>query len=168
MNPWDQFTGANAGTFRSFTSGTSRTLDHVDEATRQAFAAWSPSVEDGIISTGRSPSDTAAAGPPSSRPESRRSRWPNPFAGSAIWPHGSIRSASPSRSATLAELRRRTASPRDVLRRLPVGSSAAPPPRARPTHSKPSSGSRDVLRHHRPRLQPRLRARRARMAATGR
>src|SRR5688572_29896386 len=62
MNPWDQFTGANAGYVQELYERYQQDPGSVDEATRQAFAAWAPSVEDGIISTDRSTSETAAGG----------------------------------------------------------------------------------------------------------
>ena len=62
MNPWDQFTGANAGYVQELYERYQQDPGSVDEATRQAFAAWAPSVEDGIISTGRSTTGPAAGG----------------------------------------------------------------------------------------------------------
>ncbi len=48
MNPWDQFTGANAGYVQDLYERYQRDPGSVDEATRQAFARWAPPVEDGV------------------------------------------------------------------------------------------------------------------------
>ena len=42
MNPWDQFTGANAGYVYELFERYQREPSSVDEATRRAFAAWTP------------------------------------------------------------------------------------------------------------------------------
>jgi 2-oxoglutarate dehydrogenase E1 component len=42
MNPWDQFTGANAGYVYELFERYQRDPSSVDEATRRAFAAWTP------------------------------------------------------------------------------------------------------------------------------
>ena len=62
MNPWDQFTGANAGYVQELYERYQQDPGSVDEATRQAFATWAPSVDDGIISNGRSTPEAAAGG----------------------------------------------------------------------------------------------------------
>ena len=48
MNPWDQFTGANAGYVHELYERYLRDPGSVDEATRQAFAGWAPPVESGV------------------------------------------------------------------------------------------------------------------------
>jgi 2-oxoglutarate dehydrogenase E1 component len=48
MNPWDQFTGANAGYVQELYERYRQDPGSVDEATRQAFAQWAPPVEDGV------------------------------------------------------------------------------------------------------------------------
>ena len=48
MNPWDQFTGANAGYVHELYERYLRDPGSVDEATRQAFAGWAPPVEAGL------------------------------------------------------------------------------------------------------------------------
>src|SRR5918993_319293 len=62
MNPWDQFTGVNPGYVQELYERSQQAPGSVDEGTRQAFAAWAPSVDDGTISTGRSTSGLAASG----------------------------------------------------------------------------------------------------------
>ncbi|MGH9218275.1 MAG: 2-oxoglutarate dehydrogenase E1 subunit family protein, partial [Vicinamibacterales bacterium] len=42
MNPWDQFTGANAGYVYELFERYQRDPSSVDEATRRAFANWTP------------------------------------------------------------------------------------------------------------------------------
>src|SRR5687768_12541911 len=42
MNPWDQFTGANAGYVYELFERYQRDPSSVDEATRRAFASWTP------------------------------------------------------------------------------------------------------------------------------
>ncbi len=42
MNPWDQFTGANAGYVYELFERYQRDASSVDEATRRAFATWTP------------------------------------------------------------------------------------------------------------------------------
>jgi len=56
MNPWDQFTGANAGYVQELYERYQQDPGLVDEATREAFARWAPPVEDGVVE--------AAAGAP--------------------------------------------------------------------------------------------------------
>ncbi len=51
MNPWDQFTGANAGYVQELYERYQQDPGSVDEATRQAFARWAPPVEDGVVET---------------------------------------------------------------------------------------------------------------------
>ena len=41
MNPWDQFSGANAGYVYELFERYQRDPSSVDEATRKAFATWS-------------------------------------------------------------------------------------------------------------------------------
>ncbi len=55
MTPWDQFTGANAGYVQELYERYQQDPGSVDEATRQAFAAWAPPAPD-------APALTAAAG----------------------------------------------------------------------------------------------------------
>src|SRR5436190_282733 len=43
MNPWDQFSGANAGYVYELFERYQRDPSSVDEATRRAFATWTPS-----------------------------------------------------------------------------------------------------------------------------
>jgi 2-oxoglutarate dehydrogenase E1 component len=45
MNPWDQFTGVNAGYVFDLYERFQRDPQSVDEATRAAFARWSPEIE---------------------------------------------------------------------------------------------------------------------------
>ena len=42
MNPWDQFTGANAGYVYELFERYQRDPSSVDEETRRAFATWTP------------------------------------------------------------------------------------------------------------------------------
>jgi len=60
MNPWDQFTGANAGYVYELFERYERDPSSVDEATRRAFAAWTPAEPPGPAS--RPASDSAADG----------------------------------------------------------------------------------------------------------
>ncbi|HEX6213637.1 MAG TPA: 2-oxoglutarate dehydrogenase E1 component [Vicinamibacterales bacterium] len=46
MNPWDQFTGANAGYVYELFERYQRDPSSVDEATRRAFASWTPTEPD--------------------------------------------------------------------------------------------------------------------------
>jgi 2-oxoglutarate dehydrogenase E1 component len=59
MNPWDQFTGANAGYVYELFERFQRDPSSVDEATRRAFATWTPADP----SQGE-PVRTSAAAPP--------------------------------------------------------------------------------------------------------
>ena len=45
MNPWDQFTGVNAGYVYELYERYQRDPESVDEATRAMFAHWSPEIE---------------------------------------------------------------------------------------------------------------------------
>ncbi len=45
MNPWDQFTGVNAGYVHELYERYQRDPGSVDEATRAMFAEWSPEIE---------------------------------------------------------------------------------------------------------------------------
>ena len=45
MNPWDQFTGANAGYVQELYERYQRDPESVDEAARRVFAAWPPPAE---------------------------------------------------------------------------------------------------------------------------
>ena len=58
MNPWDQFTGANAGYVYELFERFQRDPSSVDEATRRAFATWTPA----------DPSAAAAAAPDAPAP----------------------------------------------------------------------------------------------------
>jgi len=49
MNPWDQFTGANAGYVYELFERYQRDPSSVDEATRRAFASWTPSDPGGAV-----------------------------------------------------------------------------------------------------------------------
>ncbi len=49
MNPWDQFTGANAGYVYELFERYQRDPSSVDEATRRAFANWTPSDPSGPV-----------------------------------------------------------------------------------------------------------------------
>jgi 2-oxoglutarate dehydrogenase E1 component len=51
MNPWDQFTGVNAGYVYDLYERYQRDPASVDEATRRAFAQWSPALEPQPAST---------------------------------------------------------------------------------------------------------------------
>ncbi|MGE0461908.1 MAG: 2-oxoglutarate dehydrogenase E1 component [Vicinamibacterales bacterium] len=55
MNPWDQFTGANAGYVQELYERYQQDPGAVDEATRQAFARWAPPVEDGVVEPASAP-----------------------------------------------------------------------------------------------------------------
>src|SRR6188508_316672 len=46
MNPWDQFSGANAGYVYELFERYQRDPSSVDEATRRAFATWTPAEPD--------------------------------------------------------------------------------------------------------------------------
>ena len=48
MNPWDQFTGANAGYVYELFERYQRDPSSVDEATRRAFASWTPTEPDPV------------------------------------------------------------------------------------------------------------------------
>jgi 2-oxoglutarate dehydrogenase E1 component len=45
MNPWDQFTGVNAGYVFELYERFQRDPRSVDEPTRAAFSKWSPAIE---------------------------------------------------------------------------------------------------------------------------
>ena len=104
MNPWDQFTGANAGYVQELYERYQQDPGSVDEATRQAFAAWAPPAEPALV-------PTAGTGPPAPTrvPRWRRSSSPNPSAASATWPRDSIPWASTNRSAIPRSIRQPTA-----------------------------------------------------------
>ena len=53
MNPWDQFTGANAGYVLELYERYQRDPESVDEAARRVFAAWPPPAEPALESTGK-------------------------------------------------------------------------------------------------------------------
>jgi 2-oxoglutarate dehydrogenase E1 component len=55
MNPWDQFTGANAGYVQELYERYQRDPASVDETTRRAFAQWAPPVEDGVVEPAAGP-----------------------------------------------------------------------------------------------------------------
>ena len=59
MNPWDQFTGANAGYVQELYERYQRDPGSVDEATRRAFATWAPPIDEGEVFSG---APSAAAG----------------------------------------------------------------------------------------------------------
>jgi len=61
MNPWDQFTGANAGYVYELFERYQRDPSSVDEATRRAFATWTPS-DPTLSVSDRDPSTAAPAG----------------------------------------------------------------------------------------------------------
>ncbi len=62
MNPWDQFTGINAGYVHELYERFQRDPGSVDAATRALFADWSPQIESQPgAAEGVRPSDTAAA-----------------------------------------------------------------------------------------------------------
>src|SRR6185436_17701880 len=50
MNPWDQFSGANAGYVYELFERYQRDPSSVDEATRRAFATWTPSEPESLPS----------------------------------------------------------------------------------------------------------------------
>src|SRR6187402_1504912 len=60
MNPWDQFTGANAGYVYELFERYQRDPSSVDEATRRAFATWTPA--DPTTSTARPSAAAPSAG----------------------------------------------------------------------------------------------------------
>ena len=53
MNPWDQFTGVNAGYVYDLYERYQRDPGSVDEATRTLFANWSPEIESEPVPSGR-------------------------------------------------------------------------------------------------------------------
>ena len=59
MNPWDQFSGANAGYVQELYERYQQDPRSVDEVTRQAFAAWAPPAEPAAVTT----AGTRPAGP---------------------------------------------------------------------------------------------------------
>ncbi len=59
MNPWDQFTGANAGYVYELFERYQRDPSSVDEATRRAFATWTPADPDAPVASG-APADLQA------------------------------------------------------------------------------------------------------------
>jgi 2-oxoglutarate dehydrogenase E1 component len=63
MNPWDQFTGVNAGYVYELYERFQRDPGSVDEATRTMFATWSPEIEAGPSPAGDDvrAADTSAA-----------------------------------------------------------------------------------------------------------
>ena len=58
MNPWDQFSGANAGYVYELFERYQRDPSSVDEATRRAFATWTP--EDPVAAAAVAPGDLQA------------------------------------------------------------------------------------------------------------
>ena len=52
MNPWNEFTGANAGYVQELYERYQRDPGSVDEATRRAFAGWTPPLEDATAGMG--------------------------------------------------------------------------------------------------------------------
>src|SRR6185436_16845949 len=56
MNPWDQFSGANAGYVYELFERYQRDPSSVDEATRRAFATWTPPEPDSPVSPASSAS----------------------------------------------------------------------------------------------------------------
>jgi 2-oxoglutarate dehydrogenase E1 component len=62
MNPWDQFTGVNAGYVHELYERYQRDPDSVDAAARALFARWSPQIEiQPGAADGVAPTDTTAA-----------------------------------------------------------------------------------------------------------
>ena len=62
MNPWDQFTGVNAGYVYELYERYKRDPDSVDEGSRALFAQWSPEIEaEPAAADGVEPADTIAA-----------------------------------------------------------------------------------------------------------
>ena len=136
MNPWDQFTGVNAGYVFELYERYQRDPASVDEATRAAFAHWSPEIE---AEPRRGRRRGARDGPDGG--DRRRSTWPSRSAASAISRRASIRSASPIRSAIRRSLPQSHGLTTDTLARLPASIVAGPAAeRRRPTRSRRSSG----------------------------
>ena len=126
MNPWDQFTGANAGYVYELFERYQRDPSSVDEATRRAFATWTPAFareDSGELrrasqrTLAKTPASFGEASPrtlagpltlPICRRRLPRSTSRNPSGVSAIWLRISIRSASTIRSATRRWRRNRT------------------------------------------------------------
>jgi len=67
MNPWDQFTGANAGYVYELFERYQRDPSSVDEATRRAFATWTPTDPSPAQSAGLSAGAVAEADAPDFR-----------------------------------------------------------------------------------------------------
>ncbi|MGH9201824.1 MAG: 2-oxoglutarate dehydrogenase E1 subunit family protein, partial [Vicinamibacterales bacterium] len=62
MNPWDQFTGVNAGYVYELYERYQRDPASVDEAARALFATWTPQLEaEPGLADGVDPADTTAA-----------------------------------------------------------------------------------------------------------
>ena len=59
MNPWDQFTGANAGYVLELFERFQRDAASVDDATRAAFRQWPPPPQDAAVAA--TPADVSAA-----------------------------------------------------------------------------------------------------------
>ncbi len=142
MNPWDQFTGANAGYVYELFERYQRDPSSVDEATRRAFATWTPRskmASSAPVARRRIPPPAA---PPSSRPASPPSTSPSRFAASATWPRDSIRSAFTIRSAIRRCAPQSHGLTTDTLKQSAGrrSSAARPPHGARQRASTPSSG----------------------------
>ena len=105
MNPWDQFTGANAGYVYELFERYQRDPSSVDEATRRAFANWTlrtrhqrrlkPSLSNRLEATCKRALPHSIS--------------PSRFAASVTSPPGSTRSAFTIRLAIRRCSRRRTA-----------------------------------------------------------
>ena len=78
MNPWDQFTGANAGYVYELFERYQRDPSSVDEATRRAFATWTPAFA-------QDDSDRLRRGGPADPAESNSTTAAAPFGAKADW-----------------------------------------------------------------------------------
>ena len=167
MNPWDQFSGANAGYVYELFERYQRDPSSVDEATRRAFATWTPrGTRDHPRHLACDPQ--APASPASFRPASPPSISPSRFAASDIWPRelDPLGFHDPIGDPSLAPQSHGLTT--DTLKQLPAsivsGPAAAGAANAFEAIAKAAA---DLLFDHRPRLQPRVRAGRARVAAAG-
>ena len=162
MNPWDQFTGANAGYVLELFERYQRDPASVDEATRAVFRDWTPPQDAAPL--GRRPVAAAAMLQPSLAAVSP-GRVDPPL--TAISPRGSIRSASTRRSAT------RRCMPQAHGLTTDAAAPAARRHRRRAGGRRARANAYEAIERlraiycatHRPRLRPRVRARRAGVAA---
>ena len=163
MNPWDQFTGANAGYVYELFERYQRDPSSVDEATRRAFATWTPRTATPAHPTHpMRPMPMLQAGIAAFNLAESIRRFGHLAARlDPLGFHDPI--GDPSLQPQSHGLTT------DALKRLPASIVSGPAAAGRGQRvRRHRQAARHLLLDHRPRLQPRVRARRAGVAAPGR